>query len=37
VFITDDGSLYESATEILRGRYVNVRVMKAAEFIDPAA
>jgi hypothetical protein len=36
IFITDDGSLYDVATEILRGRYENVRVMRGQEFLDNA-
>jgi hypothetical protein len=36
IFVTDDRSLYEAATQILRGRYPNVRVLTGAEFLDAA-
>lgn len=34
ILVTDDGSFYQTATELLRGRYVNVRVLRGAEFLD---
>ena len=37
IFVTDDGQLYETATSILRGRYPNVRVLRAGEFLQQAA
>lgn len=37
LFITDDNSLHEAASGILPGRYPNVRVMRGAEFLPPAA
>ena len=36
IFVTDDGSLYDAATQILRGRYVNVRVVRANDFLGAA-
>lgn len=37
IFVTNDNALHRTATSILRGRYANVRVMLAEEFIPPAA
>lgn len=37
IFVTDDNSLYDAATGILRGRYPNVRVMRGSDFLPPAA
>jgi hypothetical protein len=36
IFVTDDGLLYTAATQILRGRYPNVRVLTGAEFLGAA-
>jgi hypothetical protein len=36
ILITDDSSLYDDATQILGGRYINARVMRAAEFLERA-
>lgn len=37
ILVTDDESFYQTATELLRGRYVNVRVLRGDEFLDRSA